>query len=478
MMFNFRYHTVIIFTVITCYHDVSSKGENALAQWTQSLAETLHITKNKYYFDIPYEQSMVKMLDAFVHFDDHSRFLGPEDYNDLITLTNGEFYGIGVVLAPKKAEDDYLLILDTIPEGPAYKNKLEKYDKIIAINNQTLEGMPAEQCIKLLKGLERYSQVTLTIMHNEKVHNVTLKRDIVKEEHVKGYHLKDHNIGYCSISLFTHKTAQKLTEFLEKLKNKKVRGLILDLRDNCGGVLQSAVDCASLFLKPNSLVASTKNKANTVIDKFFTKSQPLSITIPTIILVNNFTASAPEILAGALSFYSKTNQLPVNKKSSYHYIFLLGTNTYGKGSVQEVIPVSNNCALKLTTCLYYLPNNQSIQEIGIAPDFIIETKTCLSPEAKLINQLYGKERSTKKDSSLKPDTIESKNNQPTNNSKEKIDKQKLFKSDHQIQSAINLLCLLDNSIGFNNSKLKTHESTVRFLSQNFITDTALKIEQL
>lgn len=427
------------------------------SEWSKSLTETLYIAQKKSYFDIPFDKAVVSMLNSFIKFDKNSRFLGPNEFKDLLDTTNGQFYGIGVLLAPKKLGQDYILVADIVKDSPADKSDLEKHDKIIAINNNLVNNLSLEEAIKLIKGYKRYSEVTLTVLRKDKILKFKIKRDNVKENNGCCYYINNYNIGYCSISLFTQETEKHLRSSLTKILSKKPSGLIIDLRNNAGGVLQSAVSCSSLFLKPNSLVVSTKNKKEKTKQTFRTEAPPLNINIPIFILVNEYTASAAEIFAGTLRHYSTI----YGDGYRFPLIFTLGTKTFGKGSVQEVIPISNDCALKLTTCLYYLADNSTIQDKGIIPDFEIE-------ESTISNKL---------------------NNKSINKTYESTRTKELTK-DCLIQNAINLISLLNNKIlsdkinsklhNFDKSrnKIMDHKESKKFLSLNYATTNNISLEEL
>ncbi len=428
--------------------------------WARSMIETFHLVKNKSYYPVEFKDSIIKALDAFVQMDKYSKFLGPKEYDKLKTTTNGQFYGIGVVLGPKKHDDDFLLILDLKPDSPAFKSGLKPYDKIIAIDNKVISDINTEEVLNKLRGEKRYSKVTLNVMRDSnQLLTFTIERDIVKEENVVCYQFKEQKTLYCSISLFTHQTTKQLKKIIRKAKTLNLNGLILDLRDNAGGLLNSAVDCASIFIKKGSSVVLTKNRDNSIQDKFNTEYNPIfNKKIPTIILVNNFTASAAEILAGVLKLYSQ--KCDTSNPICNPYIYLLGTTTHGKGSVQEVIPVSNNCALKITTCLYYLPDDKVIENVGIQPDFYIEQKYPPNDELKMINKLYAK----------KEDKTTTKKNKDSNVPNWKKQKLEAIKNDYQIQSALNVISLLELALNSNKKLVDSHNKALNFIKTKFITE--------
>jgi carboxyl-terminal processing protease len=342
--------------------------------WSSVVQTTYSILTQKAYPSFSLDKALPKALNALCTIDNYSRFLGPDEYSELQETTQGEFYGIGVLLAPKKIQDNYALILDCIPNSPADKSNVQRYDKILSIDGQSVENLSIDNVARKLKGTKRNSTVTLSIIrniHNNKTPiNLTLKRDSIEQKLVNSYYFPQHRIGYCTLPLFTAHTAKQLKQALIRIQAKKPHGLILDLRDNAGGLIQAAVDCASLFLPGNTLIVSIKNRQGQIQEHFYTHfthfKQLVHAPLVCIILVNQYTASAGEIFAGALQLYAQKSTGP----TSYYtpYILILGTRTYGKGSVQELIPVGNNCALKLTTGIYCLPGNRAIDNVGITPD--------------------------------------------------------------------------------------------------------------
>lgn len=417
--------------------------------YSKTLAEVFKVINNRAYFPVNFTLAMNRALDSFVHCDEYSHFLGPKDYRDLLKSTQGKFYGIGVAIAPKKPEDDYLLVLKVLPNSPAQKKDIQKYDKIIAINGQPVAPLTQEDAILKLRGEERYSKIKLDIIRNTKnlVH-ITVERDIVEEKTITNYYITNKKILFCSISSFTDDIANKLALTLKKSLKRGLSGIVLDLRDNPGGILQSAIDCAGLFLKKNSLIVVTKNRHEQVVDYASTKDEPLiKQPIPIIVLVNNYTASAAEILAGALQDHA-SRQNTLN-----HNIFLLGTETYGKSFVQEVIPLSNDCALKITTCLYHLPNGRSINKIGISPDFTVKQKYPPPKEIELIDKIYGKANKKNKRELVTANSRKNWEEQQKEN----------LKDDYQVNCALNLIDLLNLGKKYKSLSLSTNKKAKEFL---------------
>ncbi len=235
-----------------------------------------------------------------------------------------------------------------------------------------------------------------------------ITRDEIKEQTSLCFYLPELNIYYLSLTMFSDNAVAQLEKLLQQLKKKEYKGLILDLRNNSGGLLAAAIDIAGLFLDKGSLVVSTKGRNNKETERYTTTRNPVINTpLPIFILINNYSASAAEILAGCLKLHSDDLAKKSHKDQKKLMVFLVGTRTFGKGSVQEVIPVGNNCAIKLTTSLYYLPFDTSIQGVGIEPDFMIEKRFPPTEQMIWFNKFYGRERALT--NYIKSDTADDKN---------------------------------------------------------------------
>lgn len=459
-------HRAILFIICALLKPVhtlnSTPFDDKIINWSRSIAETFHIAQSKSFFTIDIDKAIAKSLDTFMKdIDAHGSFLAPEDYKELLTTTHGEFYGIGVVLGPKKQDEEFLTIVDAVPNSPAAKNGLKKNDKIISIDGTPVSALSIDEAVKKLKGEERFSEITLNILRDAQLMTFKLKRDIIKEDNLSCFYLPDLQIAYCSIGMFTQNVGQELRDKIEVMKKKKLKGIIIDLRDNPGGVLQAAADCASVFLPQKTLIATTKTKDNKDTETFYTIHPPIAHTTPIVILINNFTASAAEILAGVLQYEAKKN----NKKIAP--VFLAGTNSHGKGSVQEIIPIAGKCAVKITTSLYYLPNGISINNQGLQPDFVIEPKIELSETQKKLTSLLGYEN---KDVKLNDEQVD----HPVNS--EKQTKAQAIIKDHFVQTAINILNII--SMGLKKPTLNTHEALVKWARNQLVTNNNITIQEM
>ncbi len=359
-----------------------------------TFANVLHLIKEKHY-RIPeeFEECMYGALDTLLStIDPHSGFLAPKSYKNILTTMNGEFCGIGVVIdTTRQTKDPTLAIVDTIANGPAEKAGVRPFDKIVEIDGHVVEGMSTEEATARLRG-KPATTVVVKVIRDQKISKgdmltFTIKRDIIKEQNSRCFLLNDQNMCYVAFNIFTETSVGQLEKLISEANKKKYKGIILDLRNNSGGLLLAAVDIAGLFVDKGSLVVVTKDRDGHEIERHVTKHRPIACATPFIvILINNYTASAAEILAGCLTLDSNMRTNPDKP-----IVILIGEKTFGKGSVQEIIPLCNECAAKITTSLYYLADGTSLQARGIEPDVAVD-RTCQLPEqVAWFNANYGRE---------------------------------------------------------------------------------------
>ena len=343
--------------------------------------------------------------------DPHSSFLNPEAYKEMQTETKGEFGGIGIQIGVKEG---MLTVIAPIEDTPAYRAGIKAGDKIIKINNELTKDMSLHDAVSKMRGVPKTS-VTITILREgwKETKDFTLAREIIKIKSVKSKILED-GIGYVKISQFQEQTAADLSTALEKLMQEKMNSLILDLRNNPGGLLNSAVSVTSQFLPPGKLVVYIKGKKGDRTE-YNTSDERPNYDIPMIILVNEGSASASEIVAGALKDWNRA--------------VILGIKTFGKGSVQSVIPLSDGSGLRLTTAIYYTPKGTSIQATGIVPDIVV----------KLDIKEKGKEHPVIREKDLEGHLENSQGQEVPKEPEEMAPIEVQEKEDTQLQRAIDLL---------------------------------------
>lgn len=290
-------------------------------------------------------KGMVRSLDP------HSSFMTKEEHQELMMETKGSFSGIGIEITVK---DNILTVVSPIEDTPAYKAGVKAGDKIIKVEGKSTKDMTLLEAVKKIRG-PKGTQVKLTIAREgvQKPLDFSITRDVIPLKSVRHYSLTP-EIGYVRISNFQSKTAKDLSATLEELERRgKLKGLIIDLRNNPGGLLSQAIEVSELFLD-SGVIVTTKGRNSSQNIKATAHKDEKQRDYPIIVLVNGGSASAAEIVAGALQD---------NKRA-----IILGTRTFGKGSVQTILPLSDGSGLRLTTSLYYTPSGKSIQLSGITPD--------------------------------------------------------------------------------------------------------------
>jgi carboxyl-terminal processing protease len=289
--------------------------------------------------------------------DPHSSYLVPDDYKDLQAGTSGEFGGLGIEVG---MEDGFVKVISPIDDTPAHRAGVKAGDLVIRLDDTPVKGMTLAEAVKLMRG-KPGSDITLTIVRDgvDRPLAITITRDVIKVRSVKSEVLDD-GYGYVRISQFQSRTGENLREAIEALEKEngsRLRGLVLDLRNNPGGVLSAAVSVSDAFLK-EGIIVYTEGRLDDARLKFSAKSTDVMDGSPIVVLVNGGSASASEIVAGALQDHRRA--------------VVMGTKTFGKGSVQTILPMENGSALKLTTARYFTPSGRSIQAKGIEPDIALD----------------------------------------------------------------------------------------------------------
>jgi len=315
--------------------------------------------KSEYVEDVDDETILKNAIKGMLSgLDPHSNYLDKESFEDLKEGTTGEFGGLGMEVG---MEDGFIKIIAPIDDTPAQRAGIQAGDLIIRIGDKPAKGMSLNDAVKIMRG-KPGSKITLTILRDgdKKSREITITRAIIRVSSVKSKLLEKH-FGYLRISSFQSRTAKQLKEALAKLEKEndknKLKGVVLDLRNNPGGVLGAAIDVTDVFLD-KGLIVYTKGRAKDSELKFSASLGDQLDGAPIVVLVNSGSASASEIVAGALQDHQRA--------------IIMGRQTFGKGSVQTILPLTDKSAIKLTTARYYTPNGRSIQAEGISPDIFIE----------------------------------------------------------------------------------------------------------
>ena len=283
--------------------------------------------------------------------DPHSSFLNNDNFSDMQVQTKGKFGGLGIEIT---MEDGVIKIVSPIDDTPADKAGLQPGDLIIAVNDKPIRGMTLSDAVDKLRGAVG-SKVTITVKRGApEPFNVTLKRDTIKIRSVRAKMFE--GIGYLRVTTFSEQTTSGLTKEIDEMfreHGNNLQGFVLDLRNNPGGLLSEAISVSDAFLEQGEIV-STRGRSDENASRAYARPGDIAKGLPVVVLINSGSASASEIVAGALKDHRRA--------------VLLGTRSFGKGSVQSVIPLSGNSAMRLTTARYYTPSGVSIQAKGITPD--------------------------------------------------------------------------------------------------------------
>lgn len=346
-------------------------GQIVLAERSGSTLEALPLEELRAFSEVfgQIKRSYVETVDdktliensirgMLVGLDPHSAYLDPESYKELRIGTSGEFGGLGIEVS---MEDGFVRVVAPIDDTPAKKAGIQAGDLIVRIDDTPVKGMTLNDAVQRMRG-KPGTDIDLTIIREgeEKPLKVTITRAIIHVKSVKSRALED-GYGYIRISQFQTETGSGMRKAVEKLLEKnggQLKGLVLDLRNNPGGVLSAAVDVSDAFLE-KGLIVYTEGRDEESKQSFRATSGDILSESPMVVLVNGGSASASEIVAGALQ--------------DHHRAIIMGSRTFGKGSVQTILPLTENTALKLTTARYYTPSGRSIQAEGIVPDIKLES---------------------------------------------------------------------------------------------------------
>ncbi len=354
--------------------------------------------------------------------DPHSAYLDKEHYEDLQEGTSGEFGGLGIEVG---MEDGFVKVISPIDDTPAQRAGIKAGDLIIKLDEKSVKGMALNDAVKLMRG-KPGSDIIITVVREgeDKPKEITITRDVITVKSVRSKMLEP-GFGYIRISNFQTHTAEDMRKSLEKLKKENdsgLSGLILDLRNNPGGILNAAVGVSDLFLD-NGLIVYTEGRIKDSKLTFTAKPTDMLKDAPIIVLVNGGSASASEIVAGALQDHDRA--------------IIMGERTFGKGSVQTILPMNDEAALKLTTARYFTPSGRSIQASGIEPDIIIENIRVDRTEGHSSAQIKESDLTGHLDNGSKES--EEKGEKNKTKKKEKNNEPSLAETDYQLYEALNVL---------------------------------------
>lgn len=353
--------TVVILLSLAAF--IPAKGakpqKDELYEQIELFAEAASIIRNDYVNEVNLRDLIYGALKGMLmSLDSHSQFLDPDAYKDMKAETEGKFGGLGIEITIR---DGVLTVISPIEDTPAFKAGIKPHDKIVRIDGKTTKDATLTEAVKKLRG-EPGTHVTLTILREEekRLLEFTITRDIVEIKSIKEASILEDGIGYIKLIEFQENTQKDITKALAELKFKGMDSLILDLRNNPGGLLDTSVKISEMFLPPDKIVVSTKGRVRSQNTVYKSDNSKPYLNFPLIVLVNEGSASASEIVAGAI----KDNKRGI----------IAGAKTFGKGSVQTVIPLADNSALRLTTAEYFTPNGTAINNVGIIPDVVVSNQ--------------------------------------------------------------------------------------------------------
>ena len=375
-----RKKVVVIFLIYFASLKLAISSENEIYKKIDLFGEVLEKINKQYVDEIDQSESMDSAINGLLQsLDPYSAYMSPEIFNEMQTETSGEFGGLGIEVS---MESGVVKVISPIDDTPASRAGIKAGDYIVKINDTQVQGKTLSEAVDLMRGPVG-SGIELTIRRRGEKKAITFNivREVIQIQSVKA-ELLEKNIGYVRLTAFNENSGEQIKKKIKELeKNKDVKAYILDLRNNPGGLLSQAIKISDYFLN-NGEIVSTKSRKASENRKWFAKKGDLTNGKKLIVLINYGSASASEIVAGALKDHKRA--------------ILLGENSYGKGSVQSIIPLKNDGAIRLTVAKYYLPSGKSISEVGVSPDievdeesddFRIKTKTDnqLNYAIKLLN---------------------------------------------------------------------------------------------
>ncbi|RJP28673.1 MAG: S41 family peptidase [Candidatus Omnitrophota bacterium] len=356
VVFIFLVAAVLTAVSLVCSGTVRNKKPDLFKQ-VQLFSDALVLVQTDYVDETNPKDIIYGAISGMISsLDTHSQFLDPDTYNELKVETEGKFGGLGIELTIK---DGLLTIVTPIEDTPAWKAGIKPQDKIVKINDEITRDMNLTDAVKKLRGNPGEAVKISVLRESEKkILDFNIVRGIIKIKDIKDAKIIDNGIGYIRVVEFRENTARDFKSALDKLSKEGMNALILDLRNNPGGLLDVAVDVADNFLEKGKMIVYTKGRKPSQNLEFTSQNANALKDLPIVVIINEGSASGSEIVAAAFQD---------NKRA-----IILGTKSFGKGSVQTVIPLGENCALRLTTSRYFTPSGKQIHGEGVIPDIIVE----------------------------------------------------------------------------------------------------------
>lgn len=400
----------------TAYRSATAAGTDY--ESIELFTDVLAIVKKSYVEEVDTKKLIYGAINGMLAaLDPHSSFMPPDTYKELKLDTKGEFGGLGIEISIK---DGILTVISPIEDTPAYRAGMKAGDQILKIDDKFTKDLTIMDAVKRMRGVKG-TKVTLTIMREgfDKPKEFPLTRDIIQVKSIK-FKMLDDGYGYVRIAQFQEKTADDLQKALDSLNESgkgKLKGLVLDLRNDPGGLLDQAVKVSEIFLDEGKLIVYTEGREKDAQMKFSSRQSDKQPDYPIVALINSGSASASEIVAGALQDHKRA--------------VVMGVQSFGKGSVQTIIPLSDNSGLRLTTAKYFTPSGRSIQAKGITPDIVVERIELDVKEKKESMHLREKDLENHFENDKQVPTTEKPETLP------------LYKTDDQVKNDYQLLRALD-----------------------------------
>ena len=353
---NFLFIFVVYFIFLI---ELSTSSENEIYKKIDLFGEVLEKINKEYVDEVNPSESMDSAINGLLQsLDPYSAYMSPETFDEMQTETSGKFGGLGIEVS---MESGIVKVISPIDDTPASKAGIKAGDYIIKINNIQVQGKSLSEAVDLMRGPVG-SPIELTIRRRgeKKALTFNIVREIIQIRSVKS-DLIENNIGYIRLTSFNENSSKQIEKEIKKLEaNENINSYILDLRNNPGGLLSQAIKISDFFLDSGEIV-STKSRKTSENKKWFANKGDITNGKTLIVLINYGSASASEIVAGALKDHKRA--------------IILGENSFGKGSVQSIIPLKNKGAIRLTVAKYYLPSGKSISEVGVLPDIEIDEES-------------------------------------------------------------------------------------------------------
>ena len=347
--------TSIFSLIFNLSYSSSSRGnENNIYKKIDLFSEVLDKVKKEYVEDIDQSEVMDAAINGVLQsLDPYSAYMSPSMYKEMATETSGKFGGLGIEVS---MEAGVVKVISPIDDSPASKAGIKAGDYIVKINNIQVQGKSLTEAVELMRGpIGSEINITIRRVGVKKALNFKIKRAVIEVASVKS-EIKNKNIGYIRLTSFNENSSDQVKDKINIFKKKNIKYYILDLRNNPGGLLSQAIKISDFFLDKGEIV-STKSKKDSENRRWFAKKGDILDGKTFVVLINYGSASASEIVAGSIKDHKRA--------------ILIGERTYGKGSVQSIIPLKNDGAIRLTVSKYYLPSGNSISEVGVIPDFEI-----------------------------------------------------------------------------------------------------------